>query len=65
MNYQSRDKDYAIDAVMYSTLFYLLSQKDVYERTQNILKFVKDRAIIHAIVFGIVYILIQKMTKRM
>lgn len=65
MKYQSRDKDYAIDAVMYSTLFFLLSQKSLYERTQNMLKFVKDRVLIHAMIFGLVFLLIQKVTKRM
>lgn len=65
MKYQSRDKDYAIDAVMYSTLFYLLSQKSLYERTQTMLTFIKDRVLVHAMMFGLIFILIQKVTKRM
>ena len=65
MTFQSRDKDFAIDTVMYSTLFYLLSQKGVYEKTSRCFTFIKDRVLIHAIVYGLVYLLIQKMTNRM
>ena len=62
---QSRDKDQFIDSVLFSTLFYLLSQKGVYDFTKNLFKIVKDRVLIHAVIFALSFLIIQKVTKRM
>jgi len=63
---QNRDKDHIVDAVLYSTLFYLLSHPSTYTATQSILKnWITDRTILHSIVFGVIYIMIQILTKRM
>ena len=65
-NIQSREKDNLVDAVLFSTLFYLLSHKSTYEMTKPILSnWLDDRILLHTIVFAVIYLMIQKITKRM
>ena len=52
-------KDVIIDTIIYSALFYALSQSDMYP------KIIAHNIEIHALLFGICYIIIQKITKRL
>lgn len=55
----------SIDALMFSALFYVLSSTKMYGLTSNVFpKLIKDRVLLHAIVFALVFVLIQKVTKR-
>ena len=63
---QSREKDNIVDAILFSTLFYLLSHKSTYEMTKPILStWLDDRILLHTLMFGVIYLMIQKITKRM
>jgi hypothetical protein len=58
-------KEIMLDSLMYSTLFYILASPKMYSMTSGMLpKLVKDRVLLHALVFMLVYVLIQKLTKR-
>lgn len=53
------------DALLFGTLFYILSDKKMYALTAPVLpKLVKNRVLLHAIVFALLFILIQKISKR-
>lgn len=53
------------DAILFGTLFYILSDKKMYALTAPVLpKLIKNRVLLHAIVFAIMFILIQKISKR-
>lgn len=53
------------DALMFATLFYILSDKRMYAMTATIFpKLVKNRAMLHALVFALLFILVQKISKR-
>lgn len=53
------------DALMFGTLFYILSDKKMYALTAPLLpKLVKNRVLLHAVVFALLFILIQKISKR-
>jgi hypothetical protein len=53
------------DALMFATLFYILSDKRMYALTAPVLpKLVKNRALLHALVFALLFVLIQKISKR-
>lgn len=55
----------ARDATMYSILFYILSHPQMYKLTAKILpRVITDRALLHAVVFMMVYMLIHKVTNR-
>ena len=65
MNLTTIQKEIMLDSVMYATLFYILASPKMYSMTRNVLpKFAKDRVFLHALVFLLVYVLIQKITKR-
>lgn len=54
-----------VDALMFATLFYILSNTKMYEITSSIFPMlIKDRVLLHAIVYALVYVMIQKLTKR-
>jgi hypothetical protein len=53
-----------LDSIMYSALFYILANKNMYGLTSKILPIMKDRVLLHGIVFSIIYIIIQKLIKR-
>ena len=58
-------KEIMLDSLMYSTLFYILASPKMYSMTAGVLpKMAKDRVFLHALVFLLVYVLIQKLTKR-
>lgn len=53
------------DALMFGTLFYILSDKKMYAMTAPVLpKLVKNRVLLHALVFALMFILIHKISKR-
>jgi hypothetical protein len=52
-------KDVIIDTIIYSALFYALSQSDMYPKS------ISSNTEIQALLFGICYIIIQKLTKRL
>ncbi len=58
-------KDIMMDSAMYGSLFYILASPKMYQLTSKILpKVIKDRVLLHALVYMIVFLLIQKLTKR-
>lgn len=55
----------ATDAAMFSILFYILSDKRMYAMTASVLpKLIKNRVLLHALVFALLFVLIQKISKR-
>lgn len=63
--FKANTRDLAIDALLYATLFYILSNKQMYNLTSSCMpKLIKDRVILHAMMFLVSYVLIQKMLKR-
>lgn len=54
-----KHKDVLIDTMIYSALFYALSQSEMYPKN------IKNNTEVHALIFGIFYIIIQKITKRL
>ena len=53
------------DALMFCTLFYILSDKKMYAMTAPVLpKLVKNRVLLHALVFALLFIIINKISKR-
>jgi hypothetical protein len=62
---QSREKDQIVDAILFSTLFYLLSHEGSYQMTKQMSFLTSDSKLILAILFGVIYLVIQKLTRRM
>ena len=55
----------AVDSLMFATLFYVLSNWKMYDMTAKIFPgVIKDRVILHAVVYALLFVLIQKITKR-
>lgn len=53
------------DALLFGTLFYIISDKRTYALTAPLLpKLVKNRVLLHALVFALLFVLIQKISKR-
>jgi len=57
-------RDVVLDSVMYSILFYVLSNRKMYDMTSRIFPRFRDRVFLHTIVYMLVYLIIQKMTRR-
>ena len=57
-------RDVVLDSVMYSILFYVLSNRKMYDMTSRIFARFRDRVFLHTIVYMLVYLIIQKMTRR-
>lgn len=58
-------RDVLIDSLLYSMLFYVLANKQMYGLTAKLLpNLVKDRVLLHAVVYALVFVLIQKLTAR-
>lgn len=58
-------RDTAMDALIYSVLFYILSDPTTYKYTSKIMpKLVKDRTLLHALVYFIFYFIIRLILKR-
>ena len=55
----------ATDALMFATLFYILSDKRMYALTAPVFpKLLKNRALLHTLVYALLFVLIQKISKR-
>ena len=57
----SRDTDLMLDTTLYSSLFYLLASSKMYENTKKIIPQLKDRVLLHALVFALIFIMLQKL----
>ena len=58
-------RDVLVDSVLYATMFYVLANKQMYSMTSKILpKMISDRVLLHAVVFMMLYLIIQKLTSR-
>jgi hypothetical protein len=65
MKLTANQKEIMLDSVMYSSLFYVLANPNMYTMTSKLFpKMVKDRVLLHSVVFLVVYAMIQKITKR-
>lgn len=64
MKITTNQREILLDSVMYSALFYILANTKMYHMTSKLFPKFKDRTIIHGFVFMVIYILIQKLTKR-
>lgn len=65
---QSREKDHLVDAILFATVFYLLSHESSVHMTQQFAKrfpSFMDATLVRALIFAVIYIFVQKMTKRM
>jgi hypothetical protein len=59
-----KETDTLIDTLLFTSLFYVLSNPSVHALSNKYITFIKDRQALHAIVFAISYVIIQKLTKR-
>mgnify|MGYP006906262108 FL=1 len=65
MKHKNHERDIFFDTLIYSILFYILSDKNTYMYTKNILpNSIKDRTFLHAFVFAFAYGMIRMILKR-
>jgi hypothetical protein len=57
-------RDVLVDSVMYSLLFYILASVPTKRMFSGVLTGVSDRILLHAFVFGTIYLIIQKIIRR-
>lgn len=58
-------KDIMLDSVMYGSLYYILASPKMFQITSKLFpKIIKDRVLLHALVYMLVFLMIQKLTKR-
>ncbi len=59
------ERDVFMDTLIYSIVFYILSDKNTYTYTKNVLpNMIKDRTFLHAFVFAFAYVMIRLILKR-
>lgn len=62
---QHYQRDLFMDALIYSIVFYILSEPNTYKFTANVFpKAIKDRTFLHAFVFAVAYTVIRLVLKR-
>ena len=65
MKHKNHERDILIDTLIYSIVFYILSDKNTYTYTKNIFSnSIKDRTFLHAFVFAFAYGMIRLILKR-
>jgi hypothetical protein len=60
----AKTRDLLIDSVLFSTLFYLVAHPSTYGMTKSVLPMMKDRVLVHAMVYALVFFMIQYSVKR-
>lgn len=65
MKLTTTQKEVMLDSIMYSSLFYVLANPNMYMMTAKLFpKMLKDRVLLHTLVFMVMYVSIQKITRR-
>jgi hypothetical protein len=61
---RSKETDVLVDTILYSCLFYVLSHPSMYASVTVGQNLMTDRQAVHAMLFAVSYLAIQKLTKR-
>lgn len=64
MGLNSRQMDMLIESMIHAMLFYILSSSRMYACTANVAPMLKDRILLHSIVFMLLVLLINKISKK-
>ena len=66
MYFDPKTKEVVIDALMMLCLFYIIAHSSTYKTTSGIVPkgLNKDPVLVHAVVFAMTYLVIQKVTKK-